>query len=105
MLVILEQCQKDILTWPEGVRGELADAIARLERGHMLSMPLSRPMPSIGKGVHELRFRDRSGVYRTIYFLAGKGTVYLLHAFQKKSARTAKKDIQIARGRFKEVRK
>ena len=66
MLQTLQQCEKEILSWPEEVRGELADAIARLERGQMLSMPLSRPMPSIGAGVHELRFRDRSGIYRTI---------------------------------------
>jgi phage-related protein len=68
---ILKQCQKEILDWPDEVREDLADAIARLERGHVSSMPLSRPMPSIGKGVHELRLKDRSGAYRVIYYLAG----------------------------------
>lgn len=55
----LKQCEKEILGWPEEIREDLSDALARLERGHLLSMPLSRPMPSIGAGVHELRFRDR----------------------------------------------
>jgi phage-related protein len=55
---ILKQCQKEILDWPDEIREDLADAIARLERGHVFSMPLSRPMPSIGKGVHELRLKD-----------------------------------------------
>jgi predicted XRE-type DNA-binding protein len=64
---ILRQCERELEDWPEEVRGDLADAIVRLERGQMLSMPLSRPMPSVGAGVHELRFRDRSGIYRTIY--------------------------------------
>ena len=35
----------------------------------MLSMPLSRPMPSIGPGTHELRLRERSGAYRVVYVL------------------------------------
>jgi len=38
------------------VRGDLADALARLDAGFMLTMPLSRAMPSIGRGVHELGF-------------------------------------------------
>ena len=37
--------------------------------GLILAMPLSRPMPAIGRGVHELRLRDRSGQYRVIYAL------------------------------------
>ena len=46
----LKQCEKELLDCPEEVREDLADALARLERGHTLSMPLSRPMPSIGSG-------------------------------------------------------
>jgi phage-related protein len=68
---ILKQCHKEILDCPDEAREDLADAVTRLERGHVLSMPLSRPMPSIGKGVHELRLKDRSGVYRVIYFFLG----------------------------------
>jgi phage-related protein len=103
VLNTLKQCQREISDFPEDVRGELADAIARLEEGHMLSMPLSRPMPSIGKGVHELRFRDRSGVYRVIYFLAGQGMIHLLHGFMKKTQQTQEHNIEIARKRLKEV--
>jgi hypothetical protein len=40
---------------PDEVRGDLADALARLDAGLTLSMPLSRLMSSIGAGVHELR--------------------------------------------------
>jgi phage-related protein len=98
---ILKQCQKEILDWPDEVREDLADAIARLERGHVLSMPLSRPMPSIGKGVHELRLKDRSGVYRVIYFLAGASQIWLLHAFKKTTQTTSKQDIEIAKDRLK----
>lgn len=61
MLTIVKQCEREIAYLPEKVRGELADAIARLERGHVLSMPLSRPMPGVGNGVHELRINASSG--------------------------------------------
>lgn len=103
MLQVLPQCQKEIKEFPEEVRGELADALARLNEGHTLAMPLSRPMPSIGKGVHELRFRDRAGVYRVIYVLVGGGTIYLIHAFMKKTQSTPKQNIDLAKKRLKEI--
>jgi phage-related protein len=103
VLNILRQCQKEILDFPEETRGELADAIARLELGQMLSMPLARPMPSIGKGVHELRFRDRAGIYRVNYLLAGQGSIWLLHGFVKKTQQTPQHNIDIATGCLREV--
>ena len=103
MLTILKKCDRELEDWPEDVRGELADAIARLERGHMLTMPLSRPMPSIGNGVHELRFRDKSGIYRMICWLAGKGSIFLLHAFQKKTQKTPSQNIKVAKDRLRRI--
>jgi phage-related protein len=103
MLNILRQCSKELAEFPEEVRGDLADALARLQEGHMLSMPLSRPMPSIGRGVHELRFRDRAGIYRVIYFLAGRGVIHLLHAFTKKVQQTPIQNIELAKKRLREV--
>lgn len=103
MILALPQCQKEITEFPDDVRGELADALARLNEGHTLSMPLSRPMPSIGKNVHELRFRDRAGVYRVIYVFVGGGTIYLIHAFMKKTQSTPKQNIDLAKKRLKEI--
>jgi phage-related protein len=103
MINIIKQCKKEIAVFPEEVREDLADALARLEEGHTLSMPLSRPMPSIGRGVHELRFRDRSGIYRVIYFLAGAGVIHLLHGFTKKTQQTPVQSIEIAKRRLREV--
>ena len=48
MIVILKPCRKEIEAFPEEIRGDLADALARLDAGLMLSLPLSRPMPAIG---------------------------------------------------------
>ena len=104
MVDSLNQCQKEILEFPIAVREELADALARLAEGHTLSMPLSRAMPSIGKGVHELRFRERSGVYRVIYVLLGASEIWLIHAFMKKTAQTSPRNIELARKRLESVR-
>ena len=104
MITPLPQCLKELEDFPEEVRGDLADALARLDEGHLLSMPLSRPMPSIGRGVHELRFRDRAGVFRVIYVLLGAGEIVLLHAFMKKTAQTPPQNIELARKRLKGLR-
>jgi len=70
----------------------------------MLSMPLSRPMPSIGRGAHELRLKDRSGVYRVVYALVRSGTIYVVHAFKKTTQQTPLRHMELARKRLKEVR-
>ncbi len=103
MIALIKQCQKELQDWPEDIRGDLADAMSRLELGHTLAMPLSRPMPSIGLGVHELRFRDRSGIYRVIYYLSGKSRIWLLHAFQKKTQKTPQHHIEVAKKKLEGI--
>ncbi|MEW6777681.1 MAG: type II toxin-antitoxin system RelE/ParE family toxin [Bdellovibrionota bacterium] len=103
MIVILKACQRELDDFPEDVRADLADALARLDAGQLLSMPLSRPMPSIGKGVHELRLRHRSGAYRVVYAIQIAGTVYVLHGFKKTSEQTLKRNLDLAKKRLREV--
>ena len=66
-------------------------------------MPLSRSMPSIGRGVHELRLRDRSWTYRIVYALIQRGVIHVLHAFKKTTAATPAKNLNLAAKRLKEV--
>ena len=42
-----------------------------------------KPMPSISKGVEEIRALDSSGAYRVIYYARRADAVYVLHAFHK----------------------
>lgn len=60
-------------------------------------------MPSIGKGVEELRVWDDSGTYRVIYTARLADAVYVLHAFQKKTQTTAKRDVELARKRYTDL--
>ena len=57
-------------------------------------------MPLIGKGVEEIRVWDDAGTYRVIYTARIADAVYVLHAFQKKTQATPKRDMDIARERF-----
>jgi phage-related protein len=60
-------------------------------------------MPAIGKGVEEIRVSDPSGAYRVIYVARRVEAVYVLHAFHKKTQATPKKDLEIAKGRFRQI--
>jgi phage-related protein len=64
-----------------------------------------KPMPSIGKGVEEIRLWDDSGTYRVIYTARLEEVVIVLHAFQKRTRATSKKDIDLARARWTQVMK
>lgn len=61
-------------------------------------------MPSIGRGVQEIRVRDDTGAFRVIYTATLPEAVYVLHAFQKKTQQTPKRDIELAADRLRQVR-
>lgn len=62
-----------------------------------------KPMPTIGKGVEEIRVWDESGTYRVIYTARLADAVYVLHLFQKKSQATSQRDIDLAKQRYMEL--
>ena len=103
MIIILKACRREVKTFPEEVRGDLADALARLDARLVLSMPLSRPMPSIGRRVHELRLKHRSGQYRVVYAFVLRDAVHVLHAFKKATQATPAKNLALVKKRLKEV--
>ena len=103
VIIIVPACRRELDAFPTDVRSDLADVLARLDAGLMLAMPLSRAMPSIGRAVHELRLRDRSGHYRVIYALIRRGAVHVLHAFKKITQPTPRRHIDLARKRLKEM--
>lgn len=60
-----------------------------------------RPMPTVGTGACEIRYRDNNGAFRVIYVAKLVEAIYVLHAFQKKTVKTAKADIDLAAKRYK----
>jgi len=62
-----------------------------------------KPMLNIGSGVNEIRIKDSDGQYSVIYVAKFADGVHVLHAFQKKTKKTSKKDIDLAKKRYKEI--
>ncbi len=80
----IEFCGRSLETirnFPAPVKRDAGHQLDRVQRG---LNPLDwKPMPIIGKGVREIRLRDK-GQYRVIYLATFETKVYVLHAFQKK---------------------
>ena len=84
---------------------------AKLRAGHELFMVQVgrepddwKPMSSVGPGVCEIRVRDEAGQFRVIYVASFRTAIYVLHAFQKKSRKTAGADLKLARKRYRDAR-
>jgi len=98
------------LVWLEGeVRTPPFSQTARLEAGYLLrqlqlgeklSLPHSRPMPSIGRGCHELRIVDQTATWRIIYRI-DKDAIVIVDVFSKKTEKTPKSVIEACKKRLK----
>ncbi len=90
-----------IRRFPGPVRQDFGAELRRLQTG---DRPLnSRPMPSIGARVYELREQDERAWYRVIYLAKIGNRIYVLHCFEKRSAKTGRSDLAVAKARLKRV--
>jgi phage-related protein len=86
--------------FPAGVRDDIGYQLYRVQQG--LEPADWKPMPTVGRGVREVRYRDDSGAYRAIYLASRPDAVHVYHVFQKKTQKTARRDLEIARKRYQE---
>lgn len=65
----------------------------------------SRPLKTVGRGVWEVKVKvsEVEGQFRVVYLIRRRDRIYILHAFQKKTRRTPKQDIELAKKRLKEI--
>ena len=61
-----------------------------------------KPMRTVGPGVKEIRIHVL-GEWRVIYVAQRNDAVYVLHAFHKKSRKTIRQDIELARQRYRQI--
>src|SRR5258706_8973793 len=92
-----------IRSFSKEVRREVGEALMELQLGMTLGPPVSRPMPSVYPGAHELRFRDAGGIQRVFYYLGSSKGILVFHAFVKKTQKTPQREIKLARKRLKEM--
>ncbi len=92
---------EDLRAFPRAPRREAGYQLDRVQFG--LEPSDWKPMTTIGGGVREIRIHHE-GQYRVIYVAKIHDAVYVLHAFLKKTQKTRKQDVEIARRHLKEIR-
>lgn len=91
----------DLRAFPQPARRTAGFQLDRVQHG--LEPDDWKPMTAIAAGVREIRVRDAGGAYRVIYLARLSDAVYVLHCFQKKSRKTAREDIDLAKRRYKQL--
>ena len=98
-LTFLGSSRDDLREMPETVRHAIGVELMIVQLGG--SPTDCKPIASIGVGAYEIRVREVAGAFRTVYVTKFADAIYVLHAFQKKSQKTAKSDLDLARRRYK----
>jgi phage-related protein len=88
--------------FPEDARREAGHELYQVQKG--LDPSDWKPMPTIGAGVREIRIRDGIGAYRVIYIATLADAIHVLHVFQKKSQKTAQRDLALAAARLRALK-
>lgn len=91
--------REDLAAFPEPARRTAGYELFMVQVGRELSD--FKSMPDVGPGAYEIRVRDQAGTFRVIYVAKFDDAIYVLHAFQKKTPRTSRMDIEIARRRYR----
>ena len=99
-LKFIGSSRDDLVNFPREARRECGRELDRVQRGLMPSD--FKPMMNVGKGVYEIRVHVL-GEWRVLYVARREDAVYVLHAFQKTTPKTAKPDIDLAKRRFKQL--
>ena len=92
----------DLAAFPKSVRTRAGHELFMVQVGR--DPDNWKPMSSVGPGACEIRVRDPSGAYRVIYVAKFADAVYVLHAFQKKTRKTARADLELAMQRYRIAR-
>jgi phage-related protein len=102
-VVSLGDSLKRLKAFPETARTDAGRELRRVQEGEE---PRDwKPMQGVGRGVREIRVADRAGAFRVIYVASTGDSVFVLHAFQKKTAKTSRADLDIAKLRYKLIGK
>jgi phage-related protein len=90
----------DVRRFPQDARQRAGYELYLVQQG--LDPADWKPMATVGPGVRQVRIHT-GREHRVIYLAKFAEGVYVLHAFEKKTRRTAKADLEVARSRLTEV--
>ncbi|MGH9324881.1 MAG: type II toxin-antitoxin system RelE/ParE family toxin [Vicinamibacteria bacterium] len=82
-------------------RIEAGYLLREVQRGTVLSLPHSRPMPRVGPRCHELRVVDEGVTWRIVY-RTDRDAIVIADVFAKKTTKTPKAVLDSCRRRLRE---
>ena len=91
----------DLRDFPEDARREAGVQLYQVQIGE--DADDWKQMEIVGPGVREIRVREESGAYRVMYVAKFAEAIYVLHCFQKKTQKTAPRDLALSQRRYKEL--
>jgi len=95
--------QEAILGLPDGLAARYVVLTRRMVAvGPNLGAPHTK---AFGDGLFELRLKAAEGIARVFYCAPVGKRIVMLHGFIKKSERTPRRELQIARQRIKEMKR
>jgi phage-related protein len=100
-IVFLGDALDSLRAFPDAARKEARVQLHKVQLG----LPPSdwKSMPTVGPGAVEIRIHDKAGAFRVLFVADHDDAVYVLHAFRKKTQRTAKHDLTLASQRLKQI--
>ena len=99
-VIWLGTARDDLRDFPADARQVAGFQLWRVQRG--LEPNDWTPLPAVGLGVREVRVH--TGLeHRVVYLAKFAEAVYVLHAFEKRSQRTPKRDLELARQRLRDL--
>ena len=100
-LKFIGSSEDDLAAFPREVKQAAGFQLFRVQAG---LMPTDwKPMLSVGAGAYEIRVHVL-GEWRVIYIAKFADSIYVLHAFQKKTQKMRKEDIELAANRYKQLK-
>jgi phage-related protein len=104
-LTWLADSRSNVKSFPAGVQDDIGYALYAAQLGEM--SPKAEPLHGLGAGVMEIAAHDQSGTYRAVYTVSIGDSIYVIHAFQKKSKAgisTPRPEMELVRKRIKQLR-
>ena len=103
-LVWMGDSRKNIRAFPQEVRASVGYALQLVQAGET---PLdAKPFKKVGSGVYKIVKRYDTDTYRAVYAVKIGDSIYVLHAFQKKSKKgikTPQTDVDLIKQRYKDA--
>jgi phage-related protein len=102
-IIILKQAKRELRDAPPEVIQDVFALFDDLAVGKKLFMPISRPLPTVAKGLHELRISGNRGEYRVFYVIYVGEAIYIIHAAVKKKNALDIKTVRLLKARIRSL--